>query len=485
MTAMIEPDRHKQLFLDDGAIESMSGVERVLHRPKKHGIALAPDRSRGQTSVQTRSAPQWNPETGLWEWWYWALSKGRLYGRETRVNHISVSPDGVDWEPLECGLYEWQGSRANSVAWDPRARTLYHIVRDERDPDPSRRYKALFDTSERYLGTSPDGFDWTMSDAPPIPSDDESHFFYDPYTEQFVAMVKHSTEWGRSVWLSTSKDFRSFSDAELVFHTDARDRDIAQERVRRVIDDPDYLSLPLLDDFQHMAQAYQMAVMPYEGIYVGFPLILNPSSLIPPPWGNYTALNQIELTVSRDLRNWERVADREVFIGVEPWNGTNYATTQVGMAGRPIVRGDEIWVYHGANRFRGPMEVYPEEYQRYSDDVGAMYLAKLRLDGFVSLDAGEHGTMVSRPFDLNGGELHVNADATGGELRAELLDAETFAPLPGLSESECLPLDGDHINGRLSWGEGRLPAVDRPVRARFRLRDASLYAFWVSADGHV
>ena len=214
MTAMIEPDRHKQLFLDDGAIESMSGVERVLHRPKKHGIVLAPDLSRGQTSVQTRSAPQWNPETGLWEWWYWALSKGRLYGREARVNHISVSPDGVDWEPLECGLYEWQGSRANSVAWDPRARTLYHIVRDERDPDPSRRYKALFDTSERYLGTSPDGFDWTMLDEPPIPSDDESHFCYDPYTEQFVATVKHSTEWGRSVWLSTSRDFRTFSEAE-------------------------------------------------------------------------------------------------------------------------------------------------------------------------------------------------------------------------------------------------------------------------------
>ena len=172
-----------------------------------------------------------------------------------------------------------------------------------------------------------------------------------------------------------------------------------------------------MDDYQHMAQAYQMAVMPYEGIYVGFPLILNPSSLIPPPWGNYTALNQIELTVSRDLRSWERVADREVFIGVEPWNGTNYATTQVGMAGRPIVRGDEIWIYHGANRFRGPMEVYPEEYQRYGGDVGAMYLTKLRLDGFVSLDARGDGTVVSRPFDLGGGELRVNADASGGELR--------------------------------------------------------------------
>ena len=480
MTAMIEPNRHKQLFLDDGAIESASGVARALHRPKKHGVVLGPDHSRGQTYVQTRSAPQWNPEAGLWEWWHWAFYGG-LYGRETRVNHVAVSADGIDWESPELGLYEWNGSTANSVAWDPQGRTLYHVVRDDRDPDPARRYKALFDTSERYLGTSPDGFDWKMLDEPPIPSDDESHFFYDPYTERFVAMVKHSTEWGRSVWLSTSEDFKSFTDAELVFHTDAKDREIGQERVRRVIDDPDYLSLPLLDDYEHMAQAYQMAVMPYEGLYVGFPLILNPSALIPPPWGNYTALNQIELTVSRDLRNWERVADREVFIGVEPWDGTNYATTQVSMAGQPRVVGDEIWIYHGASRFRGPMEVYPEEYRRYRADSGALYLAKLRLDGFVSLDAGERGTVLSRPFDLRGGDLRVNANASGGELRAALVDAETMAPLPGLGESECRPLDGDHIDGRLSWGEGRLLARDRPVRARFSLRDASLYAFWVAA----
>ncbi len=478
---MIEPARHKQLFLDDGAIESMSGVQRVLHQPTRHGIALGPDHSLGQTYVQTRSVPQWNPDLGLWEWWHWRFYGG-AYGRETRVNHVSVSADGVNWESPERGLYEWDGSTANSIAWDPGGRTLYHIVRDELDPDPSRRYKALFDTSERWLGTSPDGFNWTMPDVPPIPSDDESHFFYDPYTEQFVALVKHSTEWGRSVWLSTSDDFNEFSEAELVFHTDARDRDIGQERIQRVNDDPDLLSLPLVDDFQHIAQAYQMAVMPYEGIYVGFPLILNPSSLIPPPWGNYTALNQIELTVSKDLRHWDRVADREIFIGVGPWDGVNYATTQVSMAGQPRVEGDEIWIYHGGSRFRGPAEVYPEEYAKYRNDSGALYLSKLRLDGFVSLDARDRGEIVSQPFDLNGGALHVNVDAEDGDIRAELLDAETMAPVAGFNADECKAVSGDHLDGRLSWGDRILPPQDRPVRARFLLRNASLYAFWATSD---
>ena len=155
---MIYPGRHKQLFLDDYAIESMSGVKRVLHQPEKHGPVLTADRSRGETTVQSRSVPHWNPDKGAWEWWYWAFhesSNGQHRNSETRLNHYAISSDGVNWESPSLGLYEWNGSKDNNVVWDPEGRTLYHIVRDERDEDPARRYKALFDTRERWLGVSP------------------------------------------------------------------------------------------------------------------------------------------------------------------------------------------------------------------------------------------------------------------------------------------------------------------------------------------
>ncbi len=43
-------------------------------------------------------------------------------------------------------------------------------------------------------------------------------------------------------------------------------------------------------------------------------------------------------------------------------------------------------------------------------------LAKLRLDGFVCLRAGdEPGVVVTRPFELEGGTLRVNVDASGGD----------------------------------------------------------------------
>ena len=78
-------------------------------------------------------------------------------------------------------------------------------------------------------------------------------------------------------------------------------------------------------------------------------------------------------------------------------------------------------------------------YAEYFNDAGALHLSILRLDGFISLDAEGEGTVVTERFTLNGTDLYVNADVPHGELRAEILDAETMQPLPGLSEAEMSP----------------------------------------------
>ncbi len=55
-------------------------------------------------------------------------------------------------------------------------------------------------------------------------------------------------------------------------------------------------------------------------------------------------------------------------------------------------------------------------------DAGAVCLAVLRRDGFISLDAGEEpGTLLTKPFVLGGTTLHVNADAKSGEVAVTLL----------------------------------------------------------------
>lgn len=489
---MIQPHRYRQLFLDDAAIESRTGLTRRLHQPDKRGPVIRPDATRGQTCLASRSIPQWNPEKQAWEWWFWChytvAPYGPYQGTSRALVHYAASDDGVAWQSPALGLFEWRGSKANNIASDPDLgpHDLYHILRDEDDPDPARRYKALFGLhDDRLLKVSADGFTWTPVDAPPIRSNDESHFTRDSATGQFIATLKWGTQWGRSVWLSLSRDFRSFTEPVLIFHSDELDRLNRRQRIRAVVENPAYLPPPIVDDGDYMGEIYQMAIMPYEGLYIGLPVLFNPAGAIPPPQMNHTGINQTELAVSRDLLHWERVADRAVFLGIEPWGGVFYETAQVLPCGQPILRGDEIWVYYNAHRFRGHRELYPNIADRYFEDTGALSLAKLRRDGFVSLDAGsDEGCLVTQPFEPRGA-LHVNvAAAGGGWLRAELLDADSGRTLNGYSAADCRPLEGDLLDGRIRWSShADLPRSPARVRARFLLRNAALFSFWLSEKG--
>ena len=473
----IDPISHKQLFLDDHAVESMEGVKRVLHQPEKQGPVLRADVQGGQNAVQSRNAPQWNSEKGVWEWFYWSYYEVPPHGprarEQMRVDCYATSTDLVHWERPSLGLYEWNRSKDNNICHDPEGRSLYHIYRDENEPDPGRRYKGMFGFTERWLGVSPDGFDWTMLDLPAIPSHDESHFFFDEIDRRYTLMHKLPTEWGRSVWLSRSADWAHWSEPVLVMHTDEIDRENRRKRIEAVVADPRYLAPPLIDGVDYNAETYHMAVMPYEGIYIGFPLIFNPAGAVPPPHGNFTALNQVELTVSRDLHQWDRVADRALFLGIEPWDGVNFDTAQILLTGRPIVRDDDIWVFHVAYRYRGPRELYLKAGHDYTFEIGAMNLAKLRLDGFVSLDSDGSGSILTKPFAVTAGNLRINADASRGEVKAKLIDAETEKPLAGQSGS----ITGDHLDVVVI---GNI-MVGRPVRVRFTLNDASLYSFWMES----
>jgi hypothetical protein len=486
--AAVDLNERRQLFLDDFLIAENRGLKRRLHPPDRCGPVMTPDSDAGQISLQSRSSPQWNPEKKLWEWWYWGSWSCEPYGKygstSFSLTHYAVSEDGEHWEQPRLGLYEWKGSRDNNIVMDPDLgnRALYHIVRDERDPDPQRRYKALLKVQNRQAAVSSDGFQWTVLDIDEIPSSDESHFCYDPIGEQFVATVKRSTVWERSVWLVTSKDFETWEDHGCVLHADQVDWDNRLPRIRRAVEDPAYVSPPLVDEIDYIAETYHMAVLPYEGQYIGFVLMFNPAGAIPPPHMNYTGLNQVELAASRDLRHWRRLCDREVFLGIEPWDGKAWGNQEVLVCGAPIVRDDEIWIYHMAGRFRGPEEVFPEEYHPYFKAESALALAKLRRDGFVSLQAeGADGELVTPPLKPGGAELILNADASGGALQVEVLDAESGRCLEGGDAEAFDGFNGDQLRGAVTWKGRRVGEVagGREIRLRVRLSgETQLYSLW-------
>ena len=84
---------------------------------------------------------------------------------------------------------------------------------------------------------------------------------------------------------------------------------------------------------------------------------------------------------------------------------------------------------------------------------------------------------------FSGSRVFVNAAATGGELRVEILD-EAGQPIAPFTVENCRPVRADSTLEPVVWMGAEDVSVLRgkPVRFRFTLRNGSLYAFWVSRD---
>ena len=176
----------------------------------------------------------------------------------------------------------------------------------------------------------------------------------------------------------------------------------------------------------------------------------------------------VQLTCSRDLKSWERLGDRAPFIGPSNLGGGAYDTQTLGSPIGPVVHGDELWFYYsGIKRYA----IVSEDMK----DQGAVCLAILRRDGFVSLDSDDgEGTVLTQPFAVPGGRLSVNVDASHGALHVEALEPD------GNVVARSAAVTGDQPKTNVRWEEGDLSEwTGRHVSLRFTLRKARLYSYWL------
>ncbi len=487
----------KFLFLDDFHIERIDNLARKMHQLKKFpgNAVIRPEYRWENMTCQIRNTPVWDPEEGLYKVIY--AGKAEVLEQELEVDQTGTTPmtiavcyatseDGVNWEKPFLGIYDypglnWNGTRIGTDNNIIRDGASLFTVYDPNEDDPNRRFKGvIYRDKALHPIASPDHIHWEELGYPPCPTADQSHFTYDADNGVFIATVKHRGPYGRSWYITTSDDFQNWSEQLLVFHADQVDQENGFERLQRFFDDDAYLTPVYNRPEEWRTDVYNHPVFPYEGLYIGMPVMHHWSGKHPPLYENVDSRKSVELTVSRDLINWKRVANRAPFQEQSPVeDGRNYDTGQIQNSNGPIVRGDKLYFYYSGLRARS--DTIADSMNRGGLDGGAICVARLRLDGFVSLKGGiELGSVTTKPLEIDGRELRANIDAWRGQVRAEIVDPEEEKPLPGFSLDDSIPASTDDIDVALGWKEhADLSSLQgRSVRLRFTLIRGEIYAFW-------
>lgn len=445
-----------QLFLDDVVIEKMEGLKRTMHQPAKRGAVIRSPQP-GKT-LQTRSAPAWDSSKRLYSFWVLGID-----------DTFWQSKDGLHWTP---------GRK-------PNLRTDL-AIHDPVDPDGARRFKAAL--PNEGFAVSPDGINWTRLAVPKVPSSDEANLSYDPHQGLFIHTVKRGGKYGRAVAIATSRDFKSWTDLGVVFQADAFDQKLGSERIQARLVDKQLQQPFHVDPKVFNVDVYNMGVFHYEGLYVGMPAMYHATGPIP-NYPNTDGFHVVQLAASRDLKQWQRLGERQPFIGPSRLDSGAYDLTQILPPSAPIVRGDELWFYYTGLKDRAtytyvgkfPKGQYVPK-PNLDRDQGAVCLAVLRRDGFISLDSGEKpGTLVTKPFKLEGNKLLVNVDAGTGAVTVAILD-QAGKPLAGYCGKEAASAQRiDDLRWQPRWQEhSDLSTLkNQTVRLQFTLRNAKLYAFRV------
>jgi hypothetical protein len=163
----------------------------------------------------------------------------------------------------------------------------------------------------------------------------------------------------------------------------------------------------------------------------------------------------------------------------------------------PGLRGTDNWVYGdnyvgwGMVETKASIADAPDEISLYATEGYWMTPSKLRRftlrkDGFVSMHAPfAGGQFTTKPITFQGSRLTLNfSTSAAGAIRVEIQDV-AGKPLQGLALSECSEVFGDDLERTVTWKRGSDLSrwAGQPVRLRFTLSDADLYAFQFQPAG--
>jgi hypothetical protein len=452
-------------LVDDYLIDSLNNAKQTLHEPVRREVAIVSDSPwEGNTTGYHTVFQDGNRYRMYYRGW-------NLDGKTCEFSHEYVcyaeSKDGIRWTKPNLGLYEFHGSKRNNIVWAGPEGT--HAFAPFKDPNPAckpeQQYKAvgpIMGTPQKMGGLgafqSPDGIHWSpMQEKPVITKgafDSLNLAFWDATRQRYVEFHRDLRDGRRAVLTSTSTDFIHWTD-------------------------PAWLEYPGVAK----EELYTNAVIPYmraPHIYLGFPMryVASRSSQSMEGVPKVTGFRDVKLSdlgitdatfmTSRDGRNFHRWPEAFIRPGLSSdcWITRNNAPAWgvVQTKSDTAERIPELSIYASESYFNKATRL-----RRFS----------LRMDGFVSIHAdSQGGEMVTKPIVFSGKRLEMNfSTSAAGLIQVEIQDA-SGKPIPGFTLEDCPEIFGDRIRQVVAWKQGNdlSKLAGKPVRLRFVLKDADLYA---------
>jgi|GEM_PF-782909 len=384
----------------------------------------------------------------------------------TTVTALAESTDGgISFARPKLGLYEFKGSRDNNII----GRGLPGVPPAFIDTNPrckkDGRYKGFNATwGHLYALCSADGIRWRNMQKEPL-----------DYPGAFDTI-------NTGFWDTVAGCYRSYTRAWI--NRDTQDT-VCRVRIIQSATSPDFIhwSPPVPNEYTDGdldVQLYTNATIPCPGaehIYLSFPCRfmerrsrgVKKNDADELKW-KYHGCNDALFMASRDGVHWTRYLDAWVRPGPDERNWgqrNNYPAWGI------VPTSATEWT------------MYVSEHYMQDDVPGRFRRLSVRPYGFVSAHADYRGgEFTTRPLTFGGRCLRLNySTSVAGHILVEIQDADG-RPLKGFRLDDMDPLFGDELDAGITWKHGSdLSAlIGKPVRLRFVMTDADVFAMRFSSD---
>lgn len=482
----------RELFVDDYLIDRLGGAAALrLHHPQPREIVIEHDAPwEGSGSGYHSLFKDGDFYRLYYKAWHLEGSQKNPYTGDADAHRLcyAESKDGITWRKPELGLVDYEGSKANNIVIPSGWMGGMHLSAAEaavfKDDNPAAppdaRYKAVVRCRKPWgliAFKSADGVRWVpLSETPVITEgafDSQNLAFWDAargeyraYWRYFTEGITNETTWKmggyRGIRTATSKDFITWSaPVDVGFPGATREVHLYTNQIKPYHRAPHlFIGLPMrYVDRGWTDSARALPELPNRQL----------RATVNPRYG--TAVSDSLLMTSRDGVSFNRWDDAFLRPGIEREGTWNY--------------GHQCLAWHMVETASALDGGAPDELSFYAVESywtgrsSTLRRHTLRLDGFVSVNAPSRGgELVTRPLRFAGGVLRLNfSTSAAGSIRVEIQD-EGGRPLPGHTLEECEVIYGDALERRVTWKQGAdVSALQgRPVRLRFVLEDADLFA---------